>query len=138
MKIQEKKELLQLIETVRNLQEKIKNNISDLSNQMIDSNIEIMDIYKDNSTLLNNNISNTQAAVIESIVNSSKEIDNILFNYKNETIELVEVLKKAVNDNNEIIKNNFDEYSTKEVTKSSFLILLRFFTAIIQFCNIIR
>ena len=28
MKIQEKKELLQLIETVRNLQEKIKNNIS--------------------------------------------------------------------------------------------------------------
>lgn len=85
---------------------------------MIDSNIEIMDIYKDNSTLLNNNISNTQAAVIESIVNSSKEIDNILFNYKNETIELVEVLKKAVNDNNEIIKNNFDEYSTKEVTKS--------------------
>lgn len=61
---------------------------------MIDSNIEIMDIYKDNSTLLNNNISNTQAAVIESIVNSSKEIDNILFNYKNETIELVEVLKK--------------------------------------------
>ena len=33
MKIQEKKELLQLIETVRNLQEKIKNNISDLSNK---------------------------------------------------------------------------------------------------------
>ena len=40
MKIQEKKELLQLIETVRNLQEKIKNNISseDEKNVLINRN----------------------------------------------------------------------------------------------------